>query len=79
MDSQEPFAERPRGVVADLHPSSLAIAALEQAGPDDACLAFKDAAAVYARTPSALNAHKVEIAMRALRYHRREDDSRLSG
>jgi len=52
-------------------PFSLAITALEKAAtPAEVVLAFKDAAAGFARTPNAQNARKVEATMLALRHHR---------
>jgi hypothetical protein len=48
---------------------ALAVTALESATPAEALFAFEDAAAVFARQPNALNAHKVELTMRALRHH----------
>lgn len=67
--------ERPiafwRDTSAEEPPFSLAITALELAAtPDEVVLAFKDAAAGFARTPNAQNARKVEATMLALRHHR---------
>jgi len=54
-------------------PFSLAIMALEKAAtPDEVILAFKDAAAGFARAPNARNARKVEATMVALRHHRQQ-------
>ena len=69
---ERPFAFRGETSVEEL-PFSLAIMALEKAAtPAEAVLAFKDAAAGFARTPNAQNARKVEATMLALCHHRQQ-------
>lgn len=79
MNIRESVAENNFGVAVNHCALSLAIAALEQAGPDDTRLAFEDAVAAYARTPSVANAHKVEMTRQALRHQKLREARRTSG
>ncbi len=79
MDLPNRSFEHPRRRRAAFSPLALAVTALERASASDARLAFEDAVAVYARAPSAENAQKVHVTMRALQHHQRPRELALQG
>ena len=67
LDRAAPAEAEAESLLASLH---CAIRALEEATPQDARLAVREAVHAYARDPSECNALKVEIAVAALRRQR---------
>jgi hypothetical protein len=72
MDEQQIQANAAAAEKLLMQPLPLAVAALQQAGPDAACLALQDALDGYAERPTDANARKIEASLQAVRHHARQ-------